>query len=178
MGLRSRADRLRQGLVGNQFARHCLANPQSGVGEGDLPVVLVVAPADSAEGGFGSHSTIQGRYLFTPSQRFNDIALGVFGRAQRMHPIRICEIEVVSGHFHILFDVDSVQQVSDFTVGGQSAVRRPRNRRTADEGPQLSGAGRNRVAERIEAAALRLRLAEGVKRAPFFLPENRDVAPE
>jgi hypothetical protein len=54
--------------------------------------------------------TIQGRYLFTPSQRFNDIALGVFGRAQRMHPIRICEIEVVSGYFHILFDVDSVQQ--------------------------------------------------------------------
>ena len=79
--------------------------------------------------------TIQGRYLFTPSQRFNDIALGVFGRAQRMHLIRICEIEVLSGHFHILFDVDSVQQVSDFMEYAGSKLAREVNRLTGWSGP-------------------------------------------
>jgi len=78
---------------------------------------------------------IQGRYLFTPSQRFNDIALGVFGRAQRMHPIRICEIGVVSGHFHILFDVDSVQQLSDFMEYAGSNLAREVNRLTGWSGP-------------------------------------------
>ena len=52
-----------------------------------------------------------------------------------MHPIRICEIEVLSGHFHILFDVDSVEQVSDFMEYAGSKLAREVNRLTGWSGP-------------------------------------------
>ena len=78
--------------------------------------------------------TIQGRYLFTPSSKLNDIALGVFGRAQRLHPIRICEVVVASNHLHILFDVDSVQQLADYMEYAGSNLAREINRLTGWEG--------------------------------------------
>jgi len=78
---------------------------------------------------------IQGRYLFTPSQRLNDIALGVFGRAQRKHPIRICELVVMSTHIHLLVDLGSVERLADFMEYGCSKLAREVNRLTGWSGP-------------------------------------------
>jgi REP element-mobilizing transposase RayT len=79
--------------------------------------------------------TVQGRYLFTPSQQLNDIALGAFGRAQRLHPVRICDIVVMSTHVHILFDLDSVQQLADVMEYASSKLAREVNRLTGWSGP-------------------------------------------
>src|SRR5690349_24991302 len=79
--------------------------------------------------------TIQGRYLFTPSQRFNDIVLGAFGRAQQKHPIRICDIVVMSTHVHLLVDLDSVERLADFMEYAGSKLAREVNRLTDWSGP-------------------------------------------
>jgi putative transposase len=46
--------------------------------------------------------TQQGRFLFRPSPEFNEIALGVLGRAQRLYPVSICGIVLMSNHYHLL----------------------------------------------------------------------------
>jgi hypothetical protein len=53
-----------------------------------------------------TNRTVQGRFLFRPSRELNDIVLGVLGRAQRLHPIRVCQVTVLSNHMHLLLDVD------------------------------------------------------------------------
>ena len=58
--------------------------------------------------------TLQGRFLFTPSTAFNDIALGVLGRAQRLHNVRLFGYVVMSNHVHILAWVDDAQQLASF----------------------------------------------------------------
>ena len=40
--------------------------------------------------------TMQGRFLFIPSATFTDIALGVLGRAQRLHNVRLFGYVVLS----------------------------------------------------------------------------------
>ena len=79
--------------------------------------------------------TIQGRYLFTPSPAFTDMALGVLGRAQRLHPIRICEVVAASNHIHILCDADSVQKIADYMEYASSNLAREVNRLTGWSGP-------------------------------------------
>jgi hypothetical protein len=46
--------------------------------------------------------TQQGRFLFRPSPEFNEIALGVLGRAQRLYPLSICGVTLLSSHYHLL----------------------------------------------------------------------------
>src|SRR5262245_10204961 len=61
-----------------------------------------------------SCGTVQGRYLFRPSPELNEVALGVLGRTQRLYPIRICCLAVLSSHLHILVDADDACQLADF----------------------------------------------------------------
>jgi hypothetical protein len=42
--------------------------------------------------------TVQGRRLFRPGLELNEVVLGVFGRAQRLYPIRIVFLAVLSSH--------------------------------------------------------------------------------
>jgi REP element-mobilizing transposase RayT len=58
--------------------------------------------------------TVQGRFLFVPSDAFNDIALGVLGRAQRLYNVRLFGYVVLSNHVHILARVDNAQQLASF----------------------------------------------------------------
>ena len=52
-----------------------------------------------------------------------------------MHPIRICEIVLMSSHVHILFDADSVQQIADYMEYAGSNLAREVNRLTGWSGP-------------------------------------------
>lgn len=93
-----------------------------------------------------TNRTVQGRFLFCPSRELNDVVLGILGRAQRLHPIRVCHVAVLSNHIHLLLDVDDAQQVSDFMeyVNGNLAreVNRLTGWRTRPSSAVISGRGR------------------------------------
>jgi len=46
--------------------------------------------------------TIGNCLLLRPSKKLNRIIVGVFGKAQREYGMRICEIKVMSSHYHLL----------------------------------------------------------------------------
>jgi REP-associated tyrosine transposase len=79
--------------------------------------------------------TLQGRFLFRPSPELNDIALGVFGRAQRLYPVDVCAISVLSNHLHLLLIADDARQVADFMRYVGSNLAREVNRLTGWSGP-------------------------------------------
>src|SRR5438128_7926295 len=58
--------------------------------------------------------TIQGLYLFRPGPEFNDVFLGVLGKAQRDCEVELCAVSVMSSHFHLLSVVDDVKHAADF----------------------------------------------------------------
>jgi hypothetical protein len=57
-----------------------------------------------------TNRTIQGRFLLLPGPVFNDIFLGILGRAQRQHEIPICAVTVMSSHFHLLLIADDAEK--------------------------------------------------------------------
>ncbi len=59
-----------------------------------------------------TYRAIQGRFLLRPSPELNDIALGVLGRAQRLHAVRVCGVTVLSNHLHLLLVVDDAKQLA------------------------------------------------------------------
>jgi REP element-mobilizing transposase RayT len=78
--------------------------------------------------------TIQGRYLFRPGPQLNDIFLGILGRAQRRHGMRICGVCVMSSHFHLLLEVEDARQLSRFMRDLKSKLAREVNRLTGWRG--------------------------------------------
>jgi hypothetical protein len=82
-----------------------------------------------------TNRTIQGRYLLLPGPVFNDIFLGILGRAQRQHEIPICGVWVMSSHFHLLLVADDVETIADFMRDLQSKLAREVNRLTGWRGP-------------------------------------------
>ena len=58
--------------------------------------------------------TLQSQYLLRPSPALNEIAGGVLGRAQALHPVRCHAAVFLSTHFHLLLSVDDAKQMSDF----------------------------------------------------------------
>ena len=55
------------------------------------------------------------------ADELNEVVLGVLGRAQRLYPIRICGLAVLSSHVHLLLDVDNAGQLAPCM-----AILRPR----------------------------------------------------
>jgi REP element-mobilizing transposase RayT len=78
--------------------------------------------------------TIQGRYLFRPGPEFNDLFLGILGRAQSRHEMRICGACVLSSHFHLLLEVDDARQLARFMRDLKSKLAREVNRLTGWRG--------------------------------------------
>jgi len=110
--------------------------------------------------------TVQGRYLFRPSPELNEIALGVLGRAQRLYPIRICCLSVLSSHLHILVDVDDARQLADFMEYACSNLAREVGRLTDWEGPVFAGRYHAIIVspeEQAQVARLAYCLAQGCK---------------
>jgi REP element-mobilizing transposase RayT len=58
--------------------------------------------------------TIQGRLLLVPSQLLNQIIVGVLGRAQCRHPVRIHGYAFASNHYHLTVTVDDARQLAQF----------------------------------------------------------------
>jgi len=56
--------------------------------------------------------TVQGRFLFRPCREVNDVLVGILGRAQRLYPISVCAVSVLSNHLHLLLIADDPQQIA------------------------------------------------------------------
>src|SRR5690349_18311184 len=69
-----------------------------------------------------TNRTVQGRYLLRPGPSFNDLFLGMLGRAQRLHEMDVAAVSVLSNHFHMLLIVDDAQEVSGFLRDFQSKL--------------------------------------------------------
>lgn len=82
-----------------------------------------------------SWRAVQGRPLFRPSPELNDVVLGVLGRAQRLYPIRICGVAVLSNHLHLLLVADHAEEISRFMCYVGSKLAREVNRLTGWSGP-------------------------------------------
>ena len=78
---------------------------------------------------------VQGRYLFRPGTRFNDLFLGILGKAQRDYEVEIKAVSVLSSHFHLLLVVDDVEQTAAFMRNFKSKLAIEVNRLHGWEGP-------------------------------------------
>ena len=62
-----------------------------------------------------SSRTQHGRFLLCPSEKVNDLILGVLGRAQAMYGVALHAFIFMSNHFHLLATMSSAEQMSLFT---------------------------------------------------------------
>ena len=46
--------------------------------------------------------TLGNNFLMRPSPTLNRIVLGVFGKAQRKYDMKVCDLKVMSSHYHLL----------------------------------------------------------------------------
>jgi REP element-mobilizing transposase RayT len=109
---------------------------------------------------------VQGRFLLRPSPELNKIVIGVLGRAQRMYPIRICGVAVLSNHLHLLLIAEDAKRVSEFMQYVGSKLAREVNRLTGWSGPVFHGRYSMIVVSEEEAAQverLKYLLAQGCK---------------
>jgi putative transposase len=72
--------------------------------------------------------TIHSRFLLRPSRQLDEIIVGVLGRAQRLYGVRICGYMFASSHFHLLLDVDTALQLSQFMCYVGSNIAREAGR--------------------------------------------------
>ena len=113
-----------------------------------------------------TNRTIQGRYLLRPGPSFNDIFLGILGRAQRRHGIRLFAVSVMSNHFHLLLMADDAEKIAGFMRDLQSKLAREVNRLTGWRGPVFERRYEMTVVTDEEAAQverLKYILSQGVK---------------
>ena len=82
-----------------------------------------------------TNRTVQGRYLLRPGPSFNDMVLGILGRTQQRHEVRLCAVTVLSSHFHLLLVADDAEQVANFMRDFQSKLAREVNRQDRLAGP-------------------------------------------
>jgi REP element-mobilizing transposase RayT len=73
---------------------------------------------------------LHSRLLFRPSLTLNEIIIGALARAKSLYPVRICGFSFLSNHFHLLLEVDDVQQLSRFMGHFNSKLAREVGRLT------------------------------------------------
>jgi hypothetical protein len=113
-----------------------------------------------------TNRTVQGRYLLRPGPVFNDIFLGILGRAQRCYGIQLFAVAVLSSHFHLLLTAEDAEKIAHFMRDLQSKLAREVNRLTGWRGPVFER--RYEMAavteeERAQVERLRYVLSQGVK---------------
>jgi putative transposase len=113
-----------------------------------------------------TNRTIQERYLLRPGPSFNDLFLGILGKAQRQHEMDIAAVSVLWNELHLLLIVDDAKEVADFMRDLQSTLAREVNRLTGWRGPVFERRYDMTVVTGEEAAQverLKYVLANGVK---------------
>jgi hypothetical protein len=113
-----------------------------------------------------TNRTVQGRYLLRPGPVFNDIFLGILGRAQRCYGIQLFAVAVLSSHFHLLLTAEDAEKIAHFMRDLQSKLAREVNRLTGWRGPVFERRYEMTAVteeERAQVERLRYVLSQGVK---------------
>jgi putative transposase len=113
-----------------------------------------------------TNRTLQGRYLLSPGLVLNDLLLGILGRTQRRHRIRLFAVAVLSNHFHLLAMAEDAEKIAAFMQDFQSKAAREVNRLTGWRGPVFERRYEMTVVtaeERAQVERLRYVLSQGVK---------------
>lgn len=122
-----------------------------------------------------THRTLQGRHLMVPGPVFNDIALGVLGRAQRLYPLEIHGYSFLSSHFHLMVSVADALQLSRFVGYFSSNLAREISRLTGWN--EKIWCGRFHAIlisneEEAQVARMKYLLAQGAKEGLVARPED------
>jgi len=82
-----------------------------------------------------TNRTLQGRYLLRPSQRLNELLIGILGRGQRLYGVSLHACVVLSNHYHLLLTVESALQMAQFMAYFQGNLAREAGRLHKWRGP-------------------------------------------
>ena len=112
--------------------------------------------------------TDQSRMLLKPDPAFNEIALGVLGRAQRRYGVGCCSVVFMSNHWHALLQVKDALQLARFMQFVDGNLGKEVGRPELHDWPHGIWSGRYKailVSDEPEAQIGRLKyhLAHGVK---------------
>lgn len=58
--------------------------------------------------------TVRGQHLLRPDRELNEIFLGILGRAQRLHPVKVVGAACLSNHYHLLLQVPDALTLARF----------------------------------------------------------------
>ncbi len=108
----------------------------------------------------------QGRFLLKPSQRANDLIVGVLAKAQRRTGVKVFHVAFLSNHAHLLIEVEDALQRARFMAFVNSNVAKELGRLHAWNGrfwAERYAASMVTRDEETQLYTLRYLLAQGVK---------------
>lgn len=118
--------------------------------------------------------TIGNRRLMRPSKDVNETVVGVFGRAQREHGMTICDIKVMSSHYHLLLQPRDAGHLARFMNFVNTNLSKELGRLYGIEGPKLQSYRMVPVSDEEEAQVDRLKylISNSVKEHLVERPEH------
>lgn len=122
-----------------------------------------------------THRTFQGRHLLTPSPELRLISIGVLARAQELYGVRICGLSFLSNHYHLLLEVEDLQQMRLFMQHVNSNLSREIGRLVDWSGKFFSDRYKAipiSDEEPAQSGRLKYVLAHGVKEGLVERPEE------
>jgi REP element-mobilizing transposase RayT len=118
---------------------------------------------------------IHGRMLLRPGPALNPIIIGALARSKRLHGVRIIAFAFLSGHLHLMIEVDDALQLSRFMCHFLSKLAREVGRLT-DWREKIFGRRYQAIVISTEKAAqierLRYILANGTKEGLVERPQD------
>ncbi len=118
--------------------------------------------------------TIGNRRLLRPSEEVNKIIAGIFGKAQRKYEMTICDIKVMSTHYHGLLQPSDADHVGRFMNFLNTNLSKEIGKLYGIEGPKLQSYHLISVSSEEEAQVDRLRylISNSVKEQLVERPEQ------
>ena len=119
-------------------------------------------------------TTLWNRYLFRPSPKANKIILGVFGKAQRKYELTICDLKVMSSHYHMLAVPRDHAQLSAFLCFVNTNLSKELGELHGIKGPKLQRFHAVPVSdeEEIQVERLKYLISNSVKEDLVERPER------
>jgi hypothetical protein len=118
--------------------------------------------------------TIGNSFLMRPSDEANEIIAGVFGKAQREHAMPVCDLKVMSSHYHGLFIPRDAGHLAEFMNFVNTNLSKELGRLYGITGPKLQSYHMIPVSNEEEAQVARLRylISNSVKEHLVERPEQ------
>ncbi len=118
--------------------------------------------------------TIGNRRLMSPSEEVNKIIAGVFGKAQRKYEMRMCDIKVMSSHYHAILQPRDAGHLARFMNFVNTNLSKELGKLYGIEGPKFQSYHLIPVSDEEEAQVDRLRylISNSVKEHLVERPEQ------